>query len=1265
MKSGKCLFLVVLSVGVARAVSECSSKSEASYNTTVTWQCLREQSHTAQCKTFNDALDFSTNITASCLRPKITISLISKFETLEKKSTFITNATYYQVIGASNGTVVRCENSTLMFEGHEMSVEIRYMTFQNCGNRSAALTFSGVLNVTLVHVNVSESNGSGAAFQDIKGYVKVVHSVFHSNVCHGNTSAGVLIKMTTATRTKREIIFSNCTFSGNRGPQSSVLGGGGMTAAFIGDTENVSLVITSSQFHSNTAQYGAGLYVYFTGNATNNRLLINQTEFKNNYYVPQEGIDLYNVGGGAAIKTLEESISNKIHFQNCSFTNNNATWGGGLAIHAKPSAVKYVKLKNLNTYNISSCNFTKNRAVVGSAISLYCTSPPMAPELCNAIPTLDGSSKFFQNGQEIRFSSQYSYTSTESTLQISDFPTSIKADLSFEENRGSPIYVRNAVLVVKTNTVLNFSNNTAEIGAGIALYDSWMSVSGGCQLVFTKNTAFTEGGAIYAHHSADLYVPHLHSCFIRSNISGTPQKSSFYFKENMARNKTSSIYATSIIPCSKSIQDVKETFCGWKNWTFDDPENCTDQIRTSVTNLSSTPDSVTLSPGIPRKFVVGFDDLGHRAETLSIIPTVWPKIKGSNIAVNYTDDGLTVYAKRDINVTILIQMGDALRVVKKVSVNVGGCPPGFGFSSHKKSCSCFEKKRNILQCNENHTASLLNGYCISFTEINGIKQTVYGRCVFSAVWAKSPSRYISLPEREEMLNSNYCNLFNRAGRLCGECKNGSSIDIFSPTFSCHYNCTSAVGWIIFAAVNGIPPLLLFLAILILHIKFTSASMNGFIFFSHVITLSQEAIVIDAIANMQRMSSKKHLIDFLMDIYSFWSLDNNRIFHSFTDGHPICLKEQMRVIDVLALQYLSAVYPFLLVVMAYIVIELHARNCRVLVWLWKPLCFPCTRFRQSWKLQTSVVDAFASFILLSSVKLARISLLLISFTDVLGIEDTQAKVVLRVNNYDPTVVYLSRQHLPFVLLGTFFFITLSTFPPVLLLFYQCKLVQKCLNRCRMNRIGLKTFMDVFQGCYVDGKNGGRDRRFFAGLYLTFRVAIFLLFNLQSDHIKTYYYLVVMCILIICLLAWLQPYKVKFYNKLDIFFIALLAAFFGLHILGFVYVETTLSVPVSIIDSGAFLCCIPLLYMAGLVLTKMSRRCYRLVAPMKLRLLRYRFPLYNMVHLRNQCGGYRSAPDVTYSEVKISPHDETPSIKKQGSYERLTSAEYDGDSVFTSS
>ena len=71
---------------------------------------------------------------------------------------------------------------------------------------------------------------------------------------------------------------------------------------------------------------------------------------------------------------------------------------------------------------------------------------------------------------------------------------------------------------------------------------------------------------------------------------------------------------------------------------------------------------------------------------------------------------------------------------------------------------------------------------------------------------------------------------------------------------------------------------------------------------------------------------------------------------------------------LALDYAIAIYPLLFVVFTYIVIELHDRGCRVLVWSWRPFHRWCVRFTRMMDIKSSVVKAFATFLLLSYVKL---------------------------------------------------------------------------------------------------------------------------------------------------------------------------------------------------------------------------------------------------------------------------------------------------------
>ena len=92
--------------------------------------------------------------------------------------------------------------------------------------------------------------------------------------------------------------------------------------------------------------------------------------------------------------------------------------------------------------------------------------------------------------------------------------------------------------------------------------------------------------------------------------------------------------------------------------------------------------------------------------------------------------------------------------------------------------------------------------------------------------------------------------------------------------------------------------------------------------------------------------------------------------------------------------------------------------------------------------------------------------------------------------------------------------------------------------------LHIFIDSFQGCYKDGTNGTRDCRYFAGVYLTARLLLCIVFALT---LSAYYYAVgiVVLIAIAMLVAIIQPYKPEFaaYNAVDSVLILTLAMWYG--------------------------------------------------------------------------------------------------------------------------
>ena len=81
-----------------------------------------------------------------------------------------------------------------------------------------------------------------------------------------------------------------------------------------------------------------------------------------------------------------------------------------------------------------------------------------------------------------------------------------------------------------------------------------------------------------------------------------------------------------------------------------------------------------------------------------------------------------------------------------------------------------------------------------------------------------------------------------------------------------------------------------------------------------------------------VASRKQFTELSLKIlgtwYGIWNLDFFR-----TVLPPICL--DITPLQALVLDYAIAFYPLLLVVMTYILISLHSRDVRVVVWLWKP------------------------------------------------------------------------------------------------------------------------------------------------------------------------------------------------------------------------------------------------------------------------------------------------------------------------------------------
>ena len=208
-----------------------------------------------------------------------------------------------------------------------------------------------------------------------------------------------------------------------------------------------------------------------------------------------------------------------------------------------------------------------------------------------------------------------------------------------------------------------------------------------------------------------------------------------------------------------------------------------------------------------------------------------------------------------------------------------------------------------------------------------------------------------------------------------------------------------------------------------------------------------------------------------------------------------------------------------------------------------VCF--AYFRQHWDIRTSIIDAFATFLLLSNVMLLSASFDLLILTCVHNVNRSLIMMhrfntlELRNTSHMPLLLfveYFDKKHLPYAIVAVFVVLIFIIFPILLLLLYPMRCFQRCLGHCRVRWHALHIFIETFQCCCKDGTNGTQDCWYFATIYLIIRLLLCIVFAVTRNVI---FYSLTTCVLIgvVMLIAIVQPYKLEFATYSLVFFLAL--------------------------------------------------------------------------------------------------------------------------------
>ena len=448
-------------------------------------------------------------------------------------------------------------------------------------------------------------------------------------------------------------------------------------------------------------------------------------------------------------------------------------------------------------------------------------------------------------------------------------------------------------------------------------------------------------------------------------------------------------------------------------------------------------------------------------------------------------------------------------------ISNNSCPTWY-VSSVNGSCRC-GKCHGIISCDEDrYSAAVLNCYYVSYDP--SLNEAVAGACFFNC----EPHRkhqftngmYMVLPCNIQELDNQTCRPFKRTGRLCGKCLPGYSPLAYSYNMTCVECPNGSKNWWKFILVAFGPLTIFYFLILFFHINAISSSLHAVLIYSLTVASSTHI-------RITLFALERHFINptfittakILVTLYGVWNLD---FFRAFLPN--ICLN--LGTLPTLALDCVVAIYPLVLIIITYFLIDLYDRNFRPLIWIWKPFRKVFMVFKRKWNCKTSLIDAFATFFLLSFNKIMNVSSDLLTPVKVYTAQSSKGAWA---PYYDGSIDYFGKQHLPYAVLGLLFLVVFVIIPVVILLFYQSRYFQKLLNCFPLPWYILHTFADSFQGCFKNGtESGTRDCRWFAGAYFVLRVALFLVY---AFTLQTIYFSISSIVLLffIILLVKVQPYK----------------------------------------------------------------------------------------------------------------------------------------------
>ena len=457
------------------------------------------------------------------------------------------------------------------------------------------------------------------------------------------------------------------------------------------------------------------------------------------------------------------------------------------------------------------------------------------------------------------------------------------------------------------------------------------------------------------------------------------------------------------------------------------------------------------------------------------------------------------------------------------------CPNWYHRPPGSHHCQCGSALKGGIMCSDDGVYIRVDFIMTWDTATN---QTVAAYSKYSYVNYSTITHrvYTLMPNDSRDLNETMCAPNNREGFLCEYCVPGYGPTAYSPKcMDCKGHSTlSAIARFLTFKLG--PITMMFTLLMIFRINVTQGPLFGYVLYCQALVITNGQINTFYQLLLYELHNYGWVLQASLFLSSFWAMDFSLL------GGNYCISESLNKMNVLFLNFISVLYTLFFVISTYILIELHARNFRPIVIMWKPFgrCF--SKIRRNWSATDSIVHAYATLFLLSFATMNHNVYLLLESTN---IYNSTGKVKTNVLVNRPFIHMYSSEYVPYLIIVLTLMFFLGVCPTTLLCIYSIKMFRRKFNNCFSHRIQivLNTFVETFHGTFKDGLNGTRDYRMI--LITVMFTTIVASVGVVLDIYIIFSYGVALLVLSSFLIAYVRPCK-SFLTNLSLSFHMMLVA-----------------------------------------------------------------------------------------------------------------------------